>query len=191
MSYPDIFVLDELAHFMEVVGWAQDTVLRKEGLRPLHLAFMRRAGMYGRVSYSRIAQETKMPKEEISRAGEFLVESRLAKVIKDPSDKRRRLLFLTKRGELRLYKINSEFGTGVFRRIGASSPKSKRLWEFTIWLWNTNRYLPHSRVANPNTYLPAYTPVNATYEPDSPTIRVIREIPRPPESNPWQAPPEW
>jgi DNA-binding MarR family transcriptional regulator len=192
MEFSAISAADELAHFMEVVGWAQESVLRYEGLRPLHLAFMRRAGMYGRVSYSRMANETGMPKEEISRAGEFLVNSGRARVKKDPGDKRRRLLFLTKLGEQDLGKIQINITKQVLVQVRALSAQSKRYHHFTLFLWNANRFLPHSRVANPNTYFPSPIPFDAKIEPDWPTLRdLTAEPPRPPESNPWEPPPEW
>jgi DNA-binding MarR family transcriptional regulator len=189
----EINVVDELAQFLEVVGWVQDSVLRKEGLRPLHLAFMRRAGMYDRVSYSRMADATRMPKEEISRAGEFLVKSGLAKVKKDPRDKRRRLLRLTKRGKQRLGKMQLSIAKQVLEQVGASFAKSKRLIYFTVFLWNVNRFLPDSRVANPDTYYPSPIPSSAEIEPDWPPLLDLRktEPPRPPESNPWSPTTEW
>jgi DNA-binding MarR family transcriptional regulator len=193
MSFLEINVVDELAHFLEVVGWVQKSVLREEGLRPLHIAFMRRAGMYDRVSYSRMAKATRMPKEEISRAGEFLVKSGLATVKKDPRDRRSRLLRLTKRGKQRLGKMQLNIAKQVLEQVGASSAQSKRFIYFTVFLWNVNRFLPDSRVANPDTYYPSPISPSAKIEPDWPPLRDLRntEPPRPPESNPWRPPTEW
>jgi hypothetical protein len=133
-----------------------------------------------------------MPKGEISRAGEFLAKSGLAMIEKDPGDKRRRFLYLTKRGEKQLEKIQLNVAKRVLKQVGASFGQSKRYQHFTLFLWNVNRFLPNSRIANPDTYYPSEIPVNATIEPNWAPLRDLNaEPPRPPESNPWRPPIDW
>ena len=193
-AFPEISFVDEVAHFLQILGWTQETILREEGLRPLHLAFMRCAARWSWVSYNRMAAETEMPKEEISRAGGFLVTSGLANVRKDPRDGRRRHLFLTERGERKLKHIQVTFEKRVQEKLKATSHESKRLYKFTMFLWNANRFLPYSWVANPDTFFEATISAEETVELDWPRIREIKndlDPPRPPKSNHWRPPTEW
>jgi DNA-binding MarR family transcriptional regulator len=135
MSKSEPIVVGKLVNFLEILEWAQETAIREEGLRPLHLAFMRRAEMHGGVSYSRIAEETGMPKVEISRAGKFLADSNLATIRSDPKDKRKRSLHLTKFGKCRLEHVNGEFGALVLKRAHfVRSRLGVRFWEFDLAL---------------------------------------------------------
>jgi DNA-binding MarR family transcriptional regulator len=85
----------------------------------------------------RMAEETGMPKAAISRAGKFLVTSKLATISSDPKDKRKRSLHLTKLGKRRLENVNVEFGALVSKHAHfVRSRLGERFWKFGMSLDN-------------------------------------------------------
>jgi DNA-binding MarR family transcriptional regulator len=140
---------------LEICGWIQFGVARREKLEPIHVALLRRALRHKKVTFETLQDETGLPLYAISRAAKRLDERKLAKVRIDRPDKRQRWLRITKSGAECIWRIELEIARHVSRHAGVTSNDSKRYYNFTLHVWNATRFFSPSQVTIPRFYFPS------------------------------------
>ena len=149
------FLVHSLAHLLEVGGWIQAGVARRNELEAIHIALLRRALRHKKVTFGSFQWETALPPYAISRAAKRLEERGLARLRLDRADKRRRWLRITKSGADCIGQIEKDIARHVLRYIRALSEDSKRYYNFTLHVWNATRFFSPSQVATPAVYFPS------------------------------------
>jgi DNA-binding MarR family transcriptional regulator len=150
-----LLLMFSLAHMLEICGWLQVGVARREKLEPIHVALLRRAVRQRKVSFASIQYETALPLYAISRAAKRLDDRGLARVRLDRADKRCKWLRIAKSGAECIWRIELEIARHVGRHAGTTSNDSKRYYNFTLHVWNATRFFSPSQVITPGFYSPS------------------------------------
>lgn len=101
------FTIGELERFHEVYHWARDRVLRKEGLRHVHLAMLRRARIEGTVALANLRRLTGFSMSAMNKHRDKLAGARLIKPVTLKPDKRQAYFSCTDRGRSKLEEIDA------------------------------------------------------------------------------------
>lgn len=150
-----ILLMFSLAHILDLCGWIQFGIARREKLEPIHIALLRRALRHKKVTFGGFQRETALSLYTISRAAKRLQDRGLAKLRSDPADRRRRWLRITKSGCECMSRIELAIAREALWHAGVISHDSKRYYNFTVHLWNTTRFFSPSQVTVPGVYFPS------------------------------------
>jgi DNA-binding MarR family transcriptional regulator len=128
--------------FLDLLFWKLHRILDQEGVSMLQWAFMQRASLDDNgVPFCAILKATGDSKDNVRRAGKFLEQARVGKVIPDPSDGRARIFILTELGRRRTRHIIAAFKAELLASVGAREIFSKRARLFTRHMWHASVYL--------------------------------------------------
>jgi DNA-binding MarR family transcriptional regulator len=111
------FSIGELERFHEVYHWARDRVLKKEGLRHVHLAMLRWARIEVTVALSDLRQLTGFSMSAMNKHRDALAAARLIKPVTLKTDKRQAYFSCTDRGKSKLEEIDAAIESEVIAAL--------------------------------------------------------------------------
>ena len=112
------FSIGQLERLHTHYHWARDRVLRKHGLRHVHLAMIRLIRLSGSQSLHALRQTTGYSRSAMNKHRDFLVELKLIKELPRKGDKRMVRLGCTERGKRKLEEIDGAIEVEFMGRVG-------------------------------------------------------------------------
>lgn len=142
-----LFMMGVVNEFLDLLYWRLNRILDRQRFSMLQWAIMQRA--YDRpkgVPFRQIIEATGASKDNVCRAAHSL--KGLATVQADPTDRRARIVVLTKTGRKRVGFLSISFQREMMKLLGAQDERSIRVRDFKTLLWDASAFLAPSELAS-------------------------------------------
>jgi DNA-binding MarR family transcriptional regulator len=117
--------IGQLEHLHRYYHWARDRVLRRHGLRHVHLTMLRAVGLQESISLHEIRQITGYSRSAMNKHRDSLVDHKLICELPREGDRRMVRLGSTERGKLKLDEIDRAI-EAEFRKMVGLTPSQLR-----------------------------------------------------------------